>query len=539
MDNGAHKEGLAHIIVKGMRYLHRYAKSCSTSATSRYPCQPAEPVRFILVRAIDIMEITSVTSASSARPQTSSNESKIRILPSEAIGRDVSRTTADRETSFSHLPCIYLLGAMIGPGSRFTHVRLEMPKVEPLEGMQNSAYYYVTVPSKSSPGRVAQKARECVDKHLDHAQYSLANIRLLYQQTRKGFSSEVDPELCLEEFKISVEAMRTAVRARLAKRIQEMVTVDLTIRQANHQAALSAEDSAIVAGSLRKIISLLQPLWTDDVLKPALTIVTARRRLRDSFLQVVERWKNSWENGPTCAAGSLQRLANYQDYNHASTIEDFAHLVELVTQLLAKMNRNGGSDGITRSLRTLTSNHRLLFREEQKIRKDLRPALCPILNVAVPDLRIRIMRLSESLDASGSASEETTSVYRLTISNGSLEEDIHDSSNAAPSVATFVTEVTLQSDLYQRISDLFSELPGGGNLQPSQWDAMADCVPTIMSESHKGHPLEHTDESIKKEVSVVLRRLTEVLRDRASIIDSYLSDQEYRRTVHYLHAGQA
>jgi hypothetical protein len=428
---------------------------------------------------------------------------QILILPEVAAEADLSPS----------LPRIYL-SHLESP----THVRLVMPAVH-VDWRAGPHKHSVAFAISCVHSRATQYTKECVSNHLEHAGYSLEELRQMFSGIQRDFSSELDPSRWQKDVRCAVQNMVRAVSSRLRAELERMESVDLTIRQADLEGKLSHRDAEVIGAALQGVISILTPLWKDSIMEPD---------SRDTFLQVVKRWKNSWNIDPSLPLGKLRRLAEHRESDNASTMEDVVHLRNLTKELLARTSKRFN---FLRSLRRLT-DEKISLIDKQKITKELEPRLRTILDsaTAIPEMSVR--RAIESLPEYDGG---TASVYRLSMSTGSFENTVkRGSSNTALTEASSVTEVTLQADLSEKIRHLLSITSGSEDMGPNQWMGMAESARKLLSEIHTGSQLEHTESSIKEEVLIILRQLTAVFQERTTVSDSGRSDQQSRIPIEKL-----
>lgn len=422
---------------------------------------------------------------------------QVLILPQGASEADLS----------PNLPRIYL-SDLESP----THVRLEMPAVY-VYRKAGPHRHSVSIAISCVRSRATQYTKECVSNHLRHAGYSLEGLRRMYSGVQRDFTRELDPNWWQKDVRCAVQSMVRAMSNRLRAELERMGSVDLTIRPADLEGGLSHEDFEAIGAALQGVVSILRPLWEDSIMEP---------ESRDTFLQVVKRWKNSWNIDPALPLGKLRRLARHRESDNASTTEDFVHLRDLTKELLARTSHRFN---FLRSLRRLT-DEKISLIDKQKITKELEPRLRTILDLAtaIPEMSVR--RAIESLAEYDGG---TASVYRLSMSTGRFENTVkRGSSNTALTEASSVTEVTLQADLSEKIRHLLSVTPGSEDMGPNQWMGMAESARTLLSEIHIGSQLEHTEGSIREEVLIILRQITAVFQERTTASNSGRSDQQSR-----------
>lgn len=197
----------------------------------------------------------------------------------------------------------------------------------------------------------------------------------------------------------------------------------------------------------------------------------------------------------------MRRLANYHDGQSTPTLRDFAHLRDLAEQLLLAMD---SGYRLQRLMTSLVSRHAIVFDDERKIMKNLRPALQRILGIqaALPKMRIKRAQDSWEFDTA------TASTYRLSFSDEvSGKNSMPESVNSSSAETRAVSEVTLERDMRPQIDDFLSTIPDRLRMASEQWEGFAASAQTTLLEIGSESRLKRADTGVKREVETILQNL--------------------------------
>jgi hypothetical protein len=396
-----------------------------------------------------------------------------------------------------------LVRTLAANGNTENRVQLEMRDIRSGKDIGRT----VCLSFKASGAKnVFSRTKAWITTRVNNAGYTLYQLRKIYALTEPMYlERSADPTSWGTPANEIIDSMCQSVLAGLKSKIAEMATVDIAVRQAiiNHKRLSPAEAETIAALLNDVVIPALIPLWKESIL-PAKDSESASGSAEKKIIQEVSKWKKTWNNDAEDDNGGMRRLANYRDGKATPTLKDSAHLRDLAEQLLLAMDTGYY---LQRLMTRLVSRHAIVFDDERKIMKHLRPALRRILGIQAALPKMRIKRAQDSWESSD-CDTATASTYRLSFSDEvSGKNSMSESANSISAETPAVTEVTLERDMRPQIDDFLSTIPDRLRMESEQWEGFAASAQTTLLEIGSETRLKRADTGVKREVETILRTL--------------------------------